>query len=74
MLILTRHTAQEIMIGDNIKVTVLGNHKGQVKLGIEAPSDTPVHRMEIYQRIKNLENENARLQNSTASAHTTMAD
>ncbi len=41
------------MIGDDIKITILGKGKGnQIKIGIEAPKDLPVHREEVYQRIQ----------------------
>ncbi len=52
MLILTRTTGQEIMIGDNVKIKVLGVKGNQVRLGIEAPKEIAVHRFEIYQRIE----------------------
>ncbi len=52
MLILTRRIGESLHIGDDIKVTVLGVDKSQVKLGINAPRSTPVHREEIYYRIK----------------------
>lgn len=52
MLILTRKIGELIMIGDSIMVKVLGVRSGQVKIGIEAPKDLPVHRHEIYERIK----------------------
>jgi len=53
MLILTRNPYQSLMIGDDIKVTILELNKGQqVRIGIEAPKDIPVHREEVYQRIK----------------------
>jgi carbon storage regulator len=51
MLVLTRRQNEKIIIGDNIEVVILGIDCGQVKLGIEAPKDMPVHREEIYQRI-----------------------
>lgn len=52
MLILTRRTGETIMLGDDITVTVLGVKNNQVRVGIKAPRDLPVHREEIYNRIK----------------------
>ena len=52
MLVLTRKLGENIRIGDNVKVTVLELKGGQVKLGIEAPPDIPIHREEIFNRIQ----------------------
>ncbi len=51
MLILTRKIGESVAIGDKIKVYVIEIKGRQVRLGIEAPPDTMVHREEIYQRI-----------------------
>jgi carbon storage regulator len=51
MLVLSRKTNQSIMIGDAIRVIVVGFDGDQVKLGIEAPRDVPVHRFEIFEEI-----------------------
>ncbi len=51
MLILTRRSGEKIVIGDDVTLTVLGVKGRQVLIGIEAPSEIPVHREEIYQQI-----------------------
>lgn len=52
MLILTRRIGEAICIGDEVEVRVLGIKGGQIRLGIVAPKDIPVHREEIYERIQ----------------------
>lgn len=52
MLILTRRTGETVMIGENVTLTVLGVKGNQVRIGINAPKNVPVHREEIYERIK----------------------
>jgi len=51
MLVLTRKLGENIRIGDTVKITVLEVRSGQVKLGIEAPHETSVHREEVHRRI-----------------------
>ena len=51
MLILTRRFGESLMIGDSVKVTVLGVKRGQVSIGINAPQEISVHREEVYERI-----------------------
>ncbi len=52
MLILTRKMGESLKIGDEVTVTVLGTKGNQVRLGVEAPKEVAVHRVEIYDRIK----------------------
>lgn len=51
MLILSRMTGENIIIGDNITIQIISCRGDQVRLGIEAPKDVSVHRQEIYDRI-----------------------
>ena len=52
MLIVTRRIGERIMIGSDVTVTVLGVKGNQVRLGVDAPKSVPVHREEIFERIK----------------------
>mgnify|MGYP006275371445 CR=1 FL=1 len=51
MLVLTRKENESIMIGNDIKITIVEVDGGQVRLGIDAPSDVEIYREEIYQEI-----------------------
>lgn len=68
MLILTRRINETLNIGDDVQVTVLGIKGNQVRIGINAPRDVPVHREEIYQRIKREERMNAQGADAEAPA------
>ena len=57
MLILTRKQNESIAIDDDIKITVISNRHGQVKLGIEAPENVGIWREEIYARLDDEQDE-----------------
>ena len=57
MLILTRKVGESVLIGNDISITILSVRGTQVKLGVEAPKEVSVHREEIYQRIKQMKDE-----------------
>lgn len=52
MLVLTRKSGEAIRIGDDVRIVVVEVRDGQVRLGIEAPIEQPVHREEIYLKIQ----------------------
>lgn len=52
MLILTRSCDESIVIGEAVKVTVLGMKGGQVRLGIDAPDSVKILRGELVDRSK----------------------
>ena len=51
MLILTRSQNESIVIDDDIRITVLSDNHGKVRLGIEAPEDVKIWREEIYTKL-----------------------
>jgi carbon storage regulator len=52
MLVLSRHVGEKIQIGNDIQVTVLRISPHRIRLGIDCPIETPVHREEVYERIR----------------------
>jgi carbon storage regulator len=50
MLVLTRKVGERIQLGDNITVTLVKIHGNTVRLGIDAPADMSVARLELIQR------------------------
>lgn len=52
MLVLSRHRDESIMIGDEVMITIVDIRGDKVRLGIDAPAEIPVHRLEVYEAIK----------------------
>jgi carbon storage regulator len=52
MLVLTRKINEQIIIADNIRITVVSIQGRQVRIGIEAPTEVPIFREEVF-RAKN---------------------
>lgn len=51
MLVLTRKPGEGIIVGDNIKVTIVEVRGGGIRIGIEAPREQKIYRQEVYDRI-----------------------
>ena len=62
MLVLSRQRDESIMIGDNIVVTIVDIRGDKVRLGIEAPTEIPVHRQEVYEAIKRENHQASKIQ------------
>ena len=60
LLVLTRKLGESIAIDDNIKITVVQIKGKQVRLGIQAPQDTKIHREEVYTAIQEQNQEAAK--------------
>ncbi len=52
MLVLSRQRDESIIIGDDVVVTIVDIRGDKVRLGINAPSEIPVHRREVYEAIQ----------------------
>lgn len=68
MLILTRLPGQTIRIANDVEVTILGVNGMQVRVGVKAPRQIPVHREEIWQIIQARQSEDSppgRLRNTS---------
>jgi len=61
MLVLSRTRDETIMIGDNIEITIVDIRGDKVRLGINAPTEIPVHRKEVYDAIQRENREAARV-------------
>jgi len=51
MLVLSRARGESVVIGDDIKVTVVSIRGSQVHLGVAAPMQVPIHRQEVHDAI-----------------------
>lgn len=67
MLVLSRQRDESIIIGENIIITVVDIRGDKVRLGIQAPTEIPVHRQEVYEAIQ-------REQGKTSSVETEVVD
>ena len=57
MLVLSRKKDEKIIIGDNISIMIVDIQGDKVRLGIDAPREVTVHREEVYQAIRNKQQE-----------------
>ena len=64
MLVLTRKLSEQLMIGDNIVITVVQIRGDKVRIGIDAPQGVPVHRKEVSDLIA-AQNAGGKLQDAT---------
>ena len=53
MVVFSRRIGQEIVIGDNIRITVVAVEGEMVHIGISAPKEVVVDRQEVHERRKN---------------------
>ena len=51
MLVLNRKKGETIIVGDNIRITVVDVQGDNIKIGIEAPREVSIYRQELYEEI-----------------------
>jgi carbon storage regulator len=51
VLVLTRKYGQQIMIGDDIIITVLEGSGDSIRIGVEAPGRISIKRAEVYEAV-----------------------
>lgn len=52
MLILTRRVGENIVVGDDIVISVLEVRGDAVRIGVQAPRSVTVHREEVYRELQ----------------------
>lgn len=52
MLILHRKKNETIVVGDDVRITIVDDRRGRVRVGIDAPKGTTVHRLEVWEAIQ----------------------
>jgi carbon storage regulator len=62
MLVMSRKPGERLLIGASVEVTVLSVHGDQVRLGVSAPREIPIHRQELLDRIRRENRRAARLE------------
>jgi len=68
MLVLTRKRGEQILIGDDIVITILETKGDAVRVGIEAPRGVVIHRLEVMQAVTEANLEAARAGSSDGQA------
>ncbi|XBH22154.1 carbon storage regulator CsrA [Jonesiaceae bacterium BS-20] len=64
MLVLSRRVGEKLLIGDDIEVVILDSRGDGVRIGINAPRSTKIHRAEVVEAVK-AANESAALSAAT---------
>lgn len=53
MLVLSRKAGEKIKIGKDIEISILKVEGGSIRIGIEAPKNLTILRMEVFEKIQN---------------------
>jgi carbon storage regulator len=52
VLVITRKSGERIRLGDDVTITVLEISGSTVRLGIEAPTEIPIYREELWAAVQ----------------------
>jgi carbon storage regulator len=55
MLVLGRNKSEVIMVGNDVRITIVDVRGDKVKVGIDAPETVKIHRLEIWEKIQRAE-------------------
>jgi len=56
MLVLTRRVGENMLVGDDVTITILGVKGNQIRIGIVAPKNVAVHREEVWKKVQQQKN------------------
>jgi carbon storage regulator len=68
VLILTRRVGENVMVGDDIVISVIEVRGDAVRIGIQAPRSVTVHREEVYRELQNVNAQAASSSDDAVSA------
>lgn len=57
MLVLTRKEKESFLVGNDIEIKVVKIDENSIKIGIEAPKNKTILRKEVYDKVKEENNE-----------------
>lgn len=57
MLVLTRKEKESFLVGNDIEIKVVKIDENSIKIGIEAPKNKTILRKEVYDKVKDENNE-----------------
>ena len=68
MLVLTRKRGEQILIGNDIVITILDTKGDSIRVGIDAPRGVVIHRLEVMQAVTEANLEASRSASSDGEA------
>jgi len=57
MLVITRRLNESILVGDSVRIVILGIDGDRIKIGIEAPASLKILRAELFAEVRDVNRE-----------------